>query len=71
MTIRKALKNKITQLRRSQPIEELKRKSKKAMRIKQKLWTVEEIDYAKAMGKIWYERFNSTNSDSKPEDKTA
>jgi len=35
-------------LRRSQPIEELERKARKSARHKQRIWTIEEIDYAKA-----------------------
>jgi len=37
----------IDQFRRSQPIQELRRKEAKAWRPKGKIWTVEEIDLAK------------------------
>jgi len=38
----------IDQFRRSQPIQELRRKESKAWRPKGNIWTVEEIDLAKA-----------------------
>jgi transposase len=34
--------------RKQQPLEELERKANKARRIKQKLWTQEEVDYHSA-----------------------
>ena len=37
-------RDKIVQARRCQPVNELRRKAEKAIRRKQKLWTVEELD---------------------------
>ena len=45
------MNNKLDKYRQSKPIEELWRKALKAKRYKQKLWTVEEIDWAKASAK--------------------
>lgn len=38
-------------------IKELERKAKKATRWKGKIWTVEEIEFARAKAKIWADIF--------------
>lgn len=44
-------------LRQDKSTKELKRKADKAIRLKGKIWTVEELDYFEAIGKSWAEFF--------------
>jgi hypothetical protein len=46
---------KFSEFRRSRPLEELERKALKAQRKKGKLWTVEDIDCARAEAKQLFE----------------
>lgn len=39
-------------------LKELERKAKKAIRYKNKIWTIEEIRFAKAKAKIWADMFH-------------
>ncbi len=43
----------IREKRLNQPIEELWRKARRAVRYKSKIWTQEELDWAKAKGRLW------------------
>lgn len=43
--------SKLDRVRRAQPLSELLRKAMKASRKKQKIWTAEELDWARAEGK--------------------
>lgn len=49
--------------RRSLPIEELERKARKATRVKQNIWTVEELEYHKAEAAVLAELFREREND--------
>ena len=53
-------KKRITDARQGQPIEELERKARKAIRLRQKLWTQEELDWAWEEGRRWAEQLSET-----------
>jgi len=49
--------DKIREKRLGQSVEELWRKARKAICYKSKLWTQEELDYAKAKAREWMRLF--------------